>query len=146
MATLQQVRDEIRVDLDFLRKDIKFLLTLAQQAFADSKDRIFSQGLKSDSAGIGTYADSTARSKKRRGRFTSDRINLRETEKLVDSYKVEPSGKDVVLGFEEIGRRTSNSKLVDILENRYGDIFGLTDQELSNIDLLIDQQLNQIFD
>lgn len=142
MATIDQWVEELVSDIQELRssKANKLLGRLAQQGFADSKQRVFTDGIKSDGTPIGTYAESTEQSKKRRGRFSSSRINLRETEKLVDSYRHEQKGSQFILGFEEVDRDgITNAELVDILEDKYGAVFQLSGEEENRLDEIIDQ-------
>lgn len=140
MATIAEWERELNRDIQELRdsRAQQLLGRLSQQAFTDSRDRVFTDGIKSDGSPIGTYAESTEQSKRRRGRFTSNRINLRETEKLVNSYRQEQVGNTFVLGFEEIDRDgISNEELVDIIEDKYGAVFQLSGDEEDRLDEII---------
>jgi hypothetical protein len=133
MATLEKVTEELLNDLQ------KFSSQVARKIGSDlhtiTLDRIFTEGIASNGQKIGTYSPGTISIKKKKGRFTSKQVNLRDTETLVNSYKFETKGDLVELGFikkEKDG--VSNSKKVKDLKEKYGDIFGLTDKEKSFID------------
>ena len=149
MATIEEWANDLSGDIQrFVSTGAnKVLLRMGQQAFADSKVRIFTDGIKSNGSPIGTYAASTIKQKEREGRFTSSRINLRDTENLVNSYAVEPEGNNrVVLGFIEVRRPDgiTNAELVDITEKNYGSIYTLTDKEIERTDQILENV--EIFD
>jgi len=137
---------EIRNQLRQLKDPSKLLLNIATQYKGDSQHRIFTEGRKSSGASIGTYSAATKRTKQRKGRFSSNKINLRDTEDLVGAYAVQVKNKKkVVVGFEELRKDGSNAKLVDVLEDRYGDIFSPTSEEDKNIDKLLDSFTKGLF-
>lgn len=146
MATAEQTIREIQTELRKIADPSKLLLTLATQQRSSSKTRIFTDGETSFGGPIGTYKDSTIKSKKRKGRFTSSKINLRDTEQLADAYQIEVRGKKrVVLGFSETRDKGSNSEIVDSLEDRFGIIFAPTEQEFQEQDLIIDSFTKNLF-
>ncbi len=146
MPTAEQTIREIQTGLRNLKDPSKLLLTLATQQRSDSKQRIFTDGQSSFGGAIGTYKPSTIKAKKRKGRFTSNKINLRNTEQLVDAYEIEVKSKNrVVLGFAELRDKGSNSKIVDFLEDRFGIIFAPTEKELQRQDIIIDQFTEKLF-
>jgi len=117
-----------------------------------SRDRIFTKGLNSKGEQIGEYADVSIRKKKDKGRFTSRKVNLRDTETLVNSYIVTRKGKQWQIGFTsgsregDEGQSVSNTEVIKKLEEQYGDdLFGATDEELALIPELIGDYLDLNF-
>lgn len=143
MATLKEAINEIEKGLSEIDGLARFVGT---SIHSETLDRIFTKGIASDGSSIGEYAESTISLKKKEGRFTSKKVNLRDSEKLVGSYIFNFKGNVVLLGFREISRGdgTTNKKIVDSLEGRYGDIFSLTSEENKLIDELTDDYLDKI--
>lgn len=144
MATLKQVTVELLKDLEKFNKLPRFLQA---NLYAKTKDRIFTDGIKADSSKIGEYALKTEEYKKKKGRFTSSTINLRDTNTLARSYTYDFTNKSVEFGFSAATRNygVTNEELVGYLEEKYGDIFGLTKEEEDLIDTLVDDFANDIF-
>lgn len=145
--TIEQVKSEVGRLMNMFDSPV-VVERMALQGFTDSKERIFTKGLRSDGANIGGYADSTIEKKKREGRFSTNKIIFRDTETLVDSYLAEARSKDKwVVGFADVSRDGSvdNAELVDIIENKYGDVFPFSDNELKNMERVRDDFYNQNF-
>ncbi len=78
---------------------------------------------------------------------------LELTGQLAESYAVNLQGRSSVLGFAGTRRRDASGKssksshgdVADGLEEKYGDIFGPTTQELANADIVIDDFLDNLF-
>ena len=145
--TIREVKTEVQ-KLMFQLDSPSILQKMVLAGFTDSKKRIFTDGKKTDETPIGTYADSTKKRKEKKGRLTSSKINLRDTETLTDSYFAEARTKDKwVTGFANVSRegKLDNGQLVDVLEEKYGDIFAFTNMELSTMEKIRDENYEQIF-
>ena len=141
MATLKSVSDEILSDLN------SFSSQVARKVGSDLHsiilDRVFTRGIATDGAKIGTYTPTTISIKKSKGRFTSKNVNLRDTDTLANSYTFSTKGDAVDLGFRSASRGgVSNSDKIEKLESQYGELFGLTNNEVSEIDGIIEDFLN----
>lgn len=130
MATLDEVTNEINNALTMLKNDV--LREVALDVQTKTRKRIFTDGIKSDGNKIGTYSPVTEAIKRKKGRFTSSKVNLRDTETLVNSYIVEPKGKKYVIGFASASRNgITNTAKIEKLEEQYGsDLFEPTDKEI----------------
>ena len=144
MATLESVSKEIKRQLALTSKIGR---AVASDLHTLTRIRIFEDGKATNGKPLGTYKESTIKRKKRKGRFTSSKVNLRDTEKLANSYIFSTKGKnDYVLGFAEISRpRTPNSKIIKYLEEQYGQIFQITTSEAQGIDASIEDFLDRIY-
>lgn len=145
MATLEKVSNEIKAQLtassQIGRAVASDLLTL-------TRIRIFDKGIATDGSEIGTYSNVTVSIKKKKGRFTSTSVNLRDTGKLANSYLFSQKGKDnFVLGFAAISRGDgkTNDELVTKIEKQYGQVFQLTSDEAQEIDNIIGDFLDRIW-
>lgn len=143
MATMQEVSDEV---LAGLKQTLQMPRVVAANLHTLTLDRIFTKGLNSAGSQIGTYTPFTIRKKKEKGRFTSNRVNLRDSEQFVNAYVFHCSGKSCAIGFANTSRNDSetNSKLKTKLETQYGPIFDLTAQEDAEIDEIILDELENI--
>lgn len=138
MATLDQVTKEIIADLDNLSNNLVREVALDYQT--NSRKRIFTDGIKSDGSQMGTYSPVTKAIKRKKGRFTSDKVNLRDTETLVNSYIVEPTRNGYEVGFKSgLSGGVSNTEKKKKIEKKYGEVFEPTNDELDKIDDLIDR-------
>ena len=144
MATLKQVTNEIMDDLSKLDGLTRFV---GIALHSETLDRIFTKGIDSSGSSLGTYSNDTISLKKSQGHFTSNKVNLRNTDQLANSYIFQPKGKEILLGFRNINRndKTTNAKVIQNLEKQYGDIFGLTSKEDKLIDDLIEDYTDKIF-
>ena len=145
MATLEKVSNDIKAQLSMTsgigRAVASDLLTL-------TRIRIFDKGIATDGTEIGTYSNVTVSIKKAKGRFTSSKVNLRDTGKLANSYSFSPKGKDKwVIGFASISRGDgkTNAELVTKIEEQYGQVFQLTRDEAQEIDNIIGDFLDRIW-
>lgn len=145
MATLEKVSNDIKAQLtassQIGRAVASDLLTL-------TRIRIFDKGIATDGNEIGTYSNVTVAIKKKKGRFTSTSVNLRDTGKLANSYVFSQKNKDkFVLGFAAISRGDgkTNDELVTKIETQYGQVFQLTSGEAQEIDNIIDDFLDRIW-
>ena len=140
MATLKQATDEI---IDDLSKTDKLPRFIGAALHSETLDRIFTNGIASDGAKIGTYDPKTISLKKSKGRFTSTSVNLRDTDTLANSYTFTTKGKIVELGFRGVSKNgVSNTEKINNLESQYGSLFCLTKSE----DKLIDDLTDDFFD
>lgn len=145
MATLKQVSDEILRDLSKFNRIGRFI---AVPLHSETLDRIFTKGIASDGSALGNYAPKTISLKKSKGRFTSNKVNLRNTDQLANSYIAEIRKNEILLGFRKVIRNdeTTNTKVIENLEKQYKkDIFGLTTKELKLVDDLIEDFTDKIF-
>ena len=145
MATLESVSKEIKRQLAATsgigRAVASDLLTL-------TKIRIFEDGKATDGSEIGTYTANTIAIKKKKGRFTSSKVNLRDTGKLASSYIFSTKGKnEFVLGFAQVSRSggETNTSIIKKLEEQYGQIFQITRSEAQGIDASIEDFLDRIY-
>lgn len=146
MASNLRAHAEIKKELRGLLDSTKILLAMANQNRSDMRHRVFTDGRKADGSSIGTYSPATIRIKQQRGRFSGKKINLRSTEQLADSLRVESRGKNkVVLGFLDNRDKGTNSALVEDLEKRYGDVFSLTKEEDKRGDIVLTDEINKRF-
>lgn len=144
MATLKSVSEEILADLAKTSQVGRFL---GANLHTLTLDRIFTKGIASNGSPLGTYTPVTISIKKRKGRFTSSKVNLRDTGKLANSYIFSTKGSVVDIGFTEVSRGdgNTNKELKNKLEEQYGDIFDLTSQEEGEIDGIIGDFLDKIY-
>jgi len=148
MATLKEVSKEIMNDLERLGKNSQLSRFVASNLHTLTLDRIFTQGKSGSGSSIGSYASGTIKKKKKEGRFTSNKVNLRNTEQLVGSYIFNCSNGVCELGFAAISRndKTTNTEVKKSLERQYGDdLFNLTSQEEKEVDNLIEDYLDKVF-
>lgn len=145
MATLEKVSNDIKNQLTITsqigRAVASDLLTL-------TRIRIFDKGIATDGSEIGTYSNVTVSIKKKKGRFTSTSVNLRDTGKLANSYVFSQKNKDkFVLGFAAISRGDgkTNDELVTKIETQYGQVFQLTSNEAQEINNIIGDFLDRIW-
>lgn len=148
MATLKEVEREIRSDIKKFVSVAQNRLTgaVSVQLHGDILSRVFTSGVTSSGAPIGTYSPSTVRIKKSKGRFTSKRINLRNTDTLAGSFITLPTSSGYGIGFADVKRPDSNvrnGELAAELEERYGDLFDPTQGELKRIDKIIDNFIDR---
>lgn len=136
MATMQQVSEEILAGIVQTQQIPRIV---AANLHTLTLDRIFTKGINSAGSQIGTYTPFTIRKKKEKGRFTSNKVNLRDTEQFVNAYVFGCSGNSCVLGFASTGRNDgeTNARIKKKLETQYGPIFDLTKQEEAEIDEII---------
>lgn len=137
MATLDEVSREITSKIDGFSHDL--LREIALDYTTNSKKRIFTDGIKADGKQIGEYSAVTKSIKRKKGRFTSDKVNLRDTETLVNSYIAEPKGTDYSVGFiAASNQKVTNSAKILKLKKQYGyDLFDASDEEINNVDIII---------
>ena len=152
MATMKQVSTEIMNDLNKLSVNGAVWRFIGANMLSLSRERIFDEGKNSEGKQIGDYSEFTIRKKKDDGRFTSRKVNLRNTDTLANSYIVSFDNKGFKLGFTSASRPSddggsiNNTKLIEKLEAQYGDdLFGATDDELDLIDELVGDYLDLNF-
>lgn len=147
MASLNEVSKEIVLALNRLETNI--LREVALDYVTTSKKRIFTDGVKADGKQIGWYKASTIAMKRKKGRFSTRTVNLRDTETLINSYRVEVKSGDYEVGFVEASRMSgigkdkksiNNTELIVKLKNQYGnDLFDPSQEELDYVDVLINK-------
>lgn len=140
MATLEQVTNEIEVSINFLKNGL--LREVALDYLTNSKKRIFTDGIKADGSQIGEYSEVTKAIKRKKGRFTSEKVNLRDTETLVNSYVAQPNGVNGYdVGFVSgSSNGVSNTAKIEKLKKQYGDdLLDPSKEELNEIDDLINK-------
>lgn len=148
MATLKEVEREIKNDIRQFISVAANRLTgeVSVQLHSDILSRVFTDGINSSGAPIGTYSKSTVNIKQKKGRFTSNRINLRDTDTLAGSFITLPTSSGYGIGFADVKRPDSNvrnGELAAELEERYGDLFDPTQGELKRIDKIIDNFIDR---
>jgi len=139
MASFKEVSLDIKKSLKELGDSDALLRNLGATLHTLTLDRIFTEGKKSDGGGIGTYKASTIKSKKKKNRFTSNKINLRNTEDLAGDYIFTVDIGVLELGFAGTNRKDGgdNSEIREWLEKKFGDIFAMTSQEEEDVDNII---------
>jgi hypothetical protein len=147
MASLQSVSNDIMKNLASISGIPRFI---GAALHSETLDRIFTEGKGEDDTGLGIYALKTIQIKKAEGKFTSNKVNLRHTGTLSNSWTWSATNDSVEFGFRA-GSRTgdegvvTNSELIPKLEKQYGDIFGLTSKEEKLIGDLTDDFINDLF-
>ena len=144
MATLKQVGNDIFSDLKKFDKLPRFL---GATLFSETSKRIFIKGIKSSGSQAGNYSPTTISLKKEAGNFSGSKVNFRNTEQLANSYTFQPKKNEVLLGFSPISRTdgTTNEKVREKLEKKYGEIFDLTTKEDKLIAELVEDFTDKIF-
>ena len=115
--------------------------------FAIYKQRIFTEGVKSDGAQIGTYSASYFRERLKKGRESGRNVVLRFTDKLANDTIVEKlDSNNWAIGIRGAagggGLVTSNFK-AEVNEDRFGIIFELTDNEADILDRLVEAEVKR---
>lgn len=140
MATAKEVSKELIDDINSLSNEI--LREVALDTLTRTKKRIFTDGLNSDLEPIGDYTPNTVNIKKKKGRFTSPKVNLRDTETLVNSYVVEPTKDGYDIGFISASSKgVTNTDKIKKIKEKYGEVFNTTSDEDKAIDSLIHRML-----
>ncbi len=147
MASLQSVSNEIMKDLSSIDKMPR---AIGAVLHSETLDRIFTEGKNEDDTGLGIYRLKTIQIKKAEGKFTSNKVNLRHTGTLANSWTWSATNNSVELGFKSGSRDgddgvVTNAELIPKLEKQYGDIFGLTAKEEKLIGDLTDDFINDLF-
>ena len=147
MATLESVSNKIRNQLLVSSKVDRFI---ASNLHTIVFDRIFTKGIATDGAPIGTYTATTISIKRSKGQYSGTRVNLRDTNLLANSYQVEVRKADSVLGFTKGTHKdgTTNKQLIAKLEGQEGfnkNIFALTKDEANEIAELTADYFDTIF-
>jgi hypothetical protein len=147
--SMAEVSKEITDDLDKL---LQLSASVALDMFGETKERIFpSSGgsVGSDGQRLGKYSESTISLKKGKGNFSTKEVNLQDTEKLLRSYTftVDRKSGEVKFGFSSAarGKGQTNKKIINKLENQYGEIFAFTKKEFELIDELIEDFTEKLF-
>lgn len=146
MATLESVSKDILRGLNVI--DSQVGRVVASDLLTLSRVRIFDDGINSSGSKIGDYTPVTISIKKSKGRFTSSKVNLRNTGKLANSYIFSQKKKnEFVLGFANISRGDgkTNTELIEKIETQYGAVFALTSKEAGEIDNIIGDFLDRNF-
>lgn len=140
-SNIQQVSERIQKKLNSLN-DPNILREIAVVLRSSNQIRVFTDGRKADGSDIGTYSDAylvrrvKGTSSKKRTRFTSDSTVILRNEGLLEAdLKVVPISGGWAVAFTT----DRSSELVPILEERYGQIWGISTQD----DQAIDQRLSQ---
>jgi len=142
VATLESVSKDIEKTLKLTEGVGR---ALGSDLFTLTKERIFDDGIATDGAKIGVYTPYTISLKKAKGRFTSKNVNLRDTETLANSYTFQGKGKGAELGFRAANKNgVSNDEKIKKIEEKYGDVFGLTSNEESQISDIVDDYIDRI--
>ena len=132
---------------ELVRRAGDFEVMAANGANAIMKRRIFNEGRRIDGGRIGSYRSSSYIAKRKaRGRQTS-KIDLQFSDRLFRSIGVGKAGRHTVVGVRG-GKRSdsnqTNGELSRHLEDRYGPIFGLNDQETTKALKPIHREINRI--
>ena len=146
MATMQEVSLELQKELNIIQtQSEKIALSVAQDVLTEHRIRIFSNG-ETLSGSTFNLKESTIKSKRKRGTFSTAKVTFVDTNQLNTDYNVGLSGKDAALGLVLNKRREggSNRSVVDGLEDRFGTIFGINANESKLIDLALDEAIDRI--
>ena len=141
--------------VDFLQKiaspetQDKLLRVTAVSALAESNARIFGEGKRSTGQLLGSYSKAyLARRQKRPYNRTSERrITLQLTGALQNDYTVglsEPTRLKNVQGYGLGFNRDENVRKSEYIEDRYGDVFALTDAEANALEVVLQFELDRI--
>lgn len=144
MATLKSVSKDI---LKQLGQTTQVGRAVASDLLTLTRVRIFEDGKNSKGSNIGEYTPATVSIKKSTGRFTSNKVNLRDTGKLANSYILSCKKNKCELGFAAISRGDgkTNDQLVKEIEQKYGAVFALTSAESKEIDNIMEDFMDRIF-
>ena len=146
MATMQEVSLELSKELNIIQtQSEKISLSVAQDVLTQHRIRIFSKGETLNGSTF-TLKESSIKSKRKRGTFSTTRVTFVDTNQLNTDYNVGISGKDAALGLVLNTRREggTNREVVDSLENRFGTIFGINETESKLIDEALEEAIDRI--
>lgn len=120
------------------------LREIAVSMLAVTQKRIHTDGKKADGSQIGTYSNSylKVRSNPKNKLGTDPNIILFFTGQMQNDYKVVPlSDTEYALGYDN----QLNADKADWAEDRFGKIFALTDDELGQVRLIVQEYLDKVF-
>jgi len=95
-------------------------------------------GVTVKSKKLGAYTASYSRKRSKAGKETN-KINLNFTGTLQDGLETRPKGKTQVVGFFD----TRNSELSEALEDRYGELWGVTSRDEAIINKIIARDIKK---
>ncbi len=126
--------------LDFEGLPDKIARIACLNSVALISQRVQNQGLDSNEQSIGTYSKSWAQQRIKKGRQIKI-IDLTYSGEMMDSFTFSPLGKDYVVGFSS----DTQGQKADWNEERFGTIFQLSNEELSDINNEIQNGLDEYF-
>lgn len=130
------IRDE-QINFDELPDKLARIACLNSVALISQ--RVQNQGLNSNEQSIGTYSESWAAQRVKKGRQVKY-IDLTYSGEMMDSFTFSPLGKDYAVGFSD-----NQGDKADANEKRFGTIFQLSKEELEDINKEIQNGLNEYF-
>ena len=118
------------------------LREIAVSMLAVTQKRIHMDGKKADGSAIGSYSDSYLKLRERNNLGTDRNVILFFTGQMQNDYKVVPlSDTEYALGYDN----KLNADKADWAEERFGKIFALTDDELGQVRLIVQEYLDKVF-
>lgn len=133
----------IREDpIDFEELPDKIARIACLNSVALISQRVQNQGLDSNEQSIGTYSKSWAQQRIKKGRQTAFiDLTYSSTDTMMDYFTFSPLAKDYVVGFSQ----DFAGQKADWNEERFGTIFQLSNEELSDINNEIQRGLDEYF-
>lgn len=127
-----------------LQQADKLLRLIADRTKNSMKDRIHTNGQKADGSAIGTYSDNYLKFRQREGfATTGSDIVLRLTGQMENDWKVIAiSDTEYGIGYDN----KFNAEKADWAEERFGEIFKLTEAEIDEYKFLIDDFIKNTFE
>lgn len=127
-----------------LQQSDTLLRTIAQGMLPTTFDRIHQDGQKADGSQLGQYSPSylKLRQKAPYKRGSDSKVILVLTADMSNNYSIIPlSDKEYALGFTN----PTEGEKADWLEQRYGKIWALTDQELEGVRAIVQEFIDNTF-
>ncbi len=130
-------------DFDFGSLPDKIGRIAALNSVALVSGRVQNRGQNSDGNSIGQYSPSYAskRLKHKPSALQVDIIDLTYSGEMMDSFTFSPRGKDYVVGFSS----TESGQKSDWNEERFGELFQLSNEELNLVNTEIQKGLDEYF-
>ena len=132
------VVDKLNVQLKGVKNQDNMLRDIAVSLATSNVDRIHTEGKNVAGGKIGTYAESTRKIRKKKGRQIS-KVDLSFTGQLSKEFQA-----DVIPGGWGAGFTTSyGSNLFKLLTDKYGDVWGITQSDNQAIDRIVSKEINK---
>lgn len=117
------------------------LRDIAVSLASSNTRRIHNEGEKVSGSQIGQYSVSYKRTREKAGKETSF-INFSFTGQLSKDFVAEPDGKNWVVGFvNPSGRQPTSGKIHDLLEDKFGDVWGVTREDNRIIQIILSKAI-----
>lgn len=127
-----------------LQQSDSLLREICTSMIAETFDRIHVDGKKADGSQLGQYSTSylNLRQKAPYKRGSDPKVILVLTADMSNNYSIVPlSEKEYALGFTN----PTEAQKADWLEERYGKIWALTEQELEGVRNIVQEFINKAF-